>query len=234
LVLNKILITERVLQTKDSIKKIMSKDKKRNLVCFTDPGSIIAEEFRTIRTNMQILLDGNEGKTILLTSSQKGEGKSTTVANLAVSIAQNNRKVLLIDANLRNPYIHSIFKFKNTDGLTSVLKGDLELGDAVRFSGIKGLDVLTSGGVPLNPAELLGTQKMENLIKFPKNSYDVVLIDTAPILESAETRILAGLCDGVVLIINKGKTLIEKTRESKKVLDFAKANLVGVILNERK
>lgn len=234
MVLNKILIIERVITIKKFIRKIMIKDKKRNLVCFTNPESRIAEEFRTIRTNLQIMMKGQKGQTILFTSSNKSEGKSTSIANLAVSIAQNNKNVLLIDANLRDPNIHTIFKFKNTDGLSSVLRGELDFSEAVRFTGIKGLDVLTSGEVPFNPSEMLGTKKMEDLIKFSINNYDVVLIDTAPILESAETRILAGVCDGVVLVINKGKTLLEKTKESKKVLDFAKANLVGVILNDRR
>ncbi len=214
-------------------KKFFTKKKKRNLICFTSPDSSISEQFRTIRTNIQIMMGEQKNKTLLLTSSKTDEGKSTILANLAVSLSQQKGKVLLIDANLRNPYIHSIFKFQNTEGLSSVLSSEVDFEKAIKFTGISGLDVLTSGPVPPNPAEVLGSAEMKKLLKSVVESYDMVLIDSPPVLDSAETRILAGLCDGVILLINKGKTLLERATASRKVLEFANAKLIGVILNEK-
>ncbi|WP_456277290.1 CpsD/CapB family tyrosine-protein kinase [Bacillus sp. AK128] len=218
---------------KNSIKKIIRKKKKRNLICYTSPTSLIAEQFRTIRTNIQIVMGEGKGQTILITSSQLDEGKSTMLANLAVSISQQKGKVLLVDANLRNPYVHSIFKFPNKEGLSTLLKGEASLSEVVRYTGITGLDVLASGPIPTNPAEMLGSKEMKEFLGTIKDTYDIVLIDTPPVIESSETRILANLCDGVILVVQKGKTLLDKAIDAKKILEFANAKVVGVILNEK-
>jgi capsular exopolysaccharide synthesis family protein len=232
-VLNKTLITEKVEIVMNTTKKLLTKKKKRNLICYTSPDSKISEQFRTIRTNIRIMMRERKNQTLLITSSQMGEGKSTTLANLAVSISQQKGKVLIIDANLRNPYIHSIFRFHNKEGLSTILKGETEFKEVVRYTGISGLDVLTSGPIPSNPTEILGSIEMSEFLKSIINSYDLILIDTPPVLESSETRMLASLCDGVILIVQKGKTLLDKAIEAKKVLEFANAKVVGVILNEK-
>ncbi|WP_246943886.1 CpsD/CapB family tyrosine-protein kinase [Bacillus pinisoli] len=231
--LTKTSIYEKFSVVKSSTKKLIKKKKKRNLICYTSPTSKISEQFRTIRANLRLVMGEGKSQTLLITSSQTDEGKSTVLANLAVSMSNQKGKVLLVDANLRNPYIHTIFRFQNKDGLSTILKGEAELHQVVRYTGISNLDILPSGPIPTNPAEMLASKEMEDFLKNITSKYDMVLIDTPPVLESAETRVLANLCDGVVIIIQKGKTLLDKAIDAKKVLEFANAKLVGVILNEK-
>jgi capsular exopolysaccharide synthesis family protein len=212
-------------------KKQISVMKKRHLVTYTQPESLISEQFREIRTNMKFI-NNSENKIFLITSPKNGEGKSTTISNLAVSIANQKEKTLIIDANLRDPLIHSIFKIPNEIGLTNVLTGNATLEEAIYKTEITRLEVLTSGSTAFNPAELLETKRMKELLKSLAASYDIVLIDAPSVLKSTETRVLANQCDGVVLVVNRGKTEIEKAIETKKVLELAQAKIVGAILNE--
>lgn len=205
---------------------------KGRLVTHSSPESRISEQFKTIRANIQILL-GDERKNILLfTATKKSDGNTTLIANLAVSIAQQRERVLLIDGNLRRPGVHSIFKVSNNVGLTDVLTEKSQLEEAITPTDIAGLDLLTSGSVKENPAELIGLKSMRNLLRVMKNRYDYVLVDSPSILEAAETRILANRCEGVVLIVNKQKTALESAIEAKKILDFANVKLLGVVMNK--
>ncbi len=212
---------------------ITNKNQKRNLITFSNPESIITEEFRTIRTNIQFSANEKPSKTILMTSPSLQEGKSTTVANLAVSIAQQKEKVLIIDADLRSPRIHSIFKLDNSLGLSSVLTNQNWFEEAVKETNIGKLEVLTSGPLPDNPAELLGSNAFSRLLETASQSYDVILIDSPPLLEVSDTKLLANQCKTVVLVLRHGKSKIEKAVEAKKVLKFAKAELIGAIINEK-
>lgn len=212
--------------------KLFKGSKKRNLITYSFPESIIAEEFRTIRTNVHFVTDEQKHKVILITSPNSGEGKSTTAANLAVSMAQKEEKVLLIDANLRRPVTHLIFKIPNSVGLTDVLTGQTTLEEVVIHTEIDRLEVLTSGTVTNNPAELLASQTMKDLLQKAAKQYDSVLIDCSSVLEVTDTKLLASQCDGVLLVLYQGKTQIEDAAEAKKVLEFAKAKVSGVILNE--
>jgi len=175
-----------------------------------------------------------KNKTLLVTSPGKLEGKSTTAANLAISMAQQQEKVLLIDGNLRNPNIHSIFKASNAFGLTDVLTETISFEEAVFPSSIEKLDILTSGKTPSNPVELLASQNMQQLLQKVKSLYDIILIDSTSILEVTDTKIIANICDGVVLVVKQNKTNIESAVETKKVLEYARAQIVGVILNNKK
>ncbi|WP_404809857.1 CpsD/CapB family tyrosine-protein kinase [Mesobacillus jeotgali] len=208
-----------------------SKTLKRNLVVYSNPDSIIAEQFRTLRTNIHFLTGGKKS-ILLLTSPSSSEGKSTSAANLALSIAQQKEKVLLIDANLRDPHIHFIFKIPNEKGLADVLSGQENLKNTVYQTEIGKLAILTSGQLDANPAELLGSDSMEELFQQALEDYDVILIDSPPVLEVTDTKLLANKSDGVVLVISEGRTAIEKATEAKKALEFAKAKIYGVILNE--
>jgi capsular exopolysaccharide synthesis family protein len=204
---------------------------KRNLIVYTNPDSIISEQFRTLRTNVHFLAGGKKC-TLLLTSPSSYEGKSTATANLAVSMAHQKERILLIDANLRDPHIHFIFKISNEMGLADVLSGQVELNDAVYQTEIGKLAILPSGQLDSNPAELLGSDSMEKLFEQALQEYDVILIDSPPVLEVTDTKLLANKSDGVILVISEGKTAIEKATEAKKALEFAKAKIYGVILNE--
>jgi len=209
-------------------------NKKRNLITFANPDSIISEQYRTIRTNLYFLNGDKKSKTLLITSPGKQEGKSTTAANLAISMSQQQEKVLLIDGNLRNPNIHNIFKTSNTFGLTDVLSGTTSFEEAVHTSSIEKLDILTSGKIPSNPVELLASKNMQQLLHKAKSLYDIILIDSTSILDVTDTKIIANICDGVVLIVKQNKTNIESAVETKKVLEYAKARIVGIILNNKK
>ncbi|WP_430509927.1 CpsD/CapB family tyrosine-protein kinase [Gottfriedia solisilvae] len=207
--------------------------KKRNLVTLFHPDSILSDQFRTIRANIYFLTEERKNKVFLITSTEKGEGKSTITANLAVSMAQQKEKVLLIDANLREAVIHTIFKIPNNIGLTNVLTNQVGLEEAIFRTDIGNLDILTSGSISYNPVELLATEIVQELLNKIVNVYDIVLIDSPSVLEFTESRVIANQCDGVVLVINRGKTELEKTVEAKRILDIAHGKLVGAIINEK-
>lgn len=208
-------------------------NQKRNLITYSNPESIITEEYRTIRTNIQFSMKEQKYKSILMTSPSLHEGKSTTVANLAVSMAQQKEKVLVIDADLRNPRIHSIFRLNNSVGLSSILTSSSSIEETIKKTYMGNLDILPSGPIPDNPAELLGSKEFTELLQTLFQMYDVILIDSPPVLEVTDTKLLANQCDSVVLVLRHGKSKIEKTIEAKKVLKFAKVKLIGVIINEK-
>ncbi|SFC99461.1 capsular exopolysaccharide family [Bacillus sp. 491mf] len=215
------------------IRRKRDESKNESLVTHTVPNSKIAEEYRTIRTNLQFSSINGKDKTIVITSPRFGDGKSTIAANLAVSIAQQGEKVLVIDADLRKPALHEIFQLENTIGLSNILSEQKVMESAVKKTEIGGLHVLTSGPVPHNPAELLGSIAMENLIQKVMDQYDIILIDSPPILGVADTSILADQCDGVLLVVNYNHTKNEDAIEAKKILNFTKGKLRGAILNNK-
>jgi protein-tyrosine kinase len=171
---------------------------------------------------------------MLVTSAGPGEGKSTTSANLAVVFAQQEKKVLFIDADLRKPTVHYTFRLDNHVGLTNVLTKQVSLEKAVQSTEQENLDVLTSGPIPPNPAELLGSRSMEELLEQAFTQYDLVLFDTPPVLAVTDAQILANLCDGIVLVVSSGKTEIEAAQKAKESLVNAKGKLLGVVLNNKK
>ncbi|ASK63731.1 tyrosine protein kinase [Virgibacillus phasianinus] len=207
---------------------------KRHLITYSNPDSIVSDQFRAIRTNINFLTEKRKHRLFIITSPGEGEGKSTTTANLAVSMAHQKEKILLIDANLRNPIIHDVFKIPNELGLTSILTGKVRAESAIQQTDIGNLEIITSGATLFNPAELLGNEQMTTLLKTVADLYDIVLIDSPPVLDSTETRVLANQCDGVVIVLNRGKTAIEKTIESRRVLELAHSRLVGAIINEKR
>jgi capsular exopolysaccharide synthesis family protein len=209
----------------------LGRKKKRFLITSSYPDSIISEQFRMIQTNIKFSMAEEKSQVFLVTSPNDGEGKSTTAANLAITIAQQKEKVLLIDANLRKPSLHSFFKTSNSNGLVDVLNGRILFHDAIIHTEMGRLDLLPSGPVPNNPVELLGSQMMHELLQKALRSYQIVLIDSNAILDVTDTKLLSNQCDGVVLVIKNGKTRFEKAAEAKKVLEFAKAKLVGVVMN---
>jgi len=215
-----------------SRRKQLTKIKKRNLITYSNPESIISEQFRTIRTNIHFLNEDEKNNLLVVSSPGQSEGKSTIIANTAISIAQQKEKVLLIDGNLRNPSIHQLFKVSNEVGLTDVLSDKTPFCEAITKCNIDNLDLLTSGPIPLDPAELLESEKMKELLSHVKPLYDLILVDSPSVLEVTDTKVLANLCDGVILVVQKAKTKLEAAQESKKVLEFAKAPLVGVIVNQ--
>lgn len=206
----------------------------RKLITRVNPKSPVSEQYRTIRTNIQFSTVDQEYRTIMVTSSAPGEGKSTTAANLAVVYAQQGKQVLLVDADLRKPTVHYTFNFTNTFGLTTVLTKQTPLNETVKDSGVEKLHILSSGPVPPNPAELLGSKAMERFIKEAKEEYDILIFDTPPVLAVTDAQIMANQCDGTILVISSGTTETEASKKSKESLLAAKAKLLGVVLNNKK
>ncbi|CAM4096660.1 tyrosine protein kinase [Bacillus manliponensis] len=207
--------------------------KEKSLITHTAPNCKIAEQYRTIRTNLQFSSIIRKDQTLVITSPNGGEGKSTVTANLAVSIAGQEEKVLVIDASLRSPSIHSMFHLENDIGLTTILIGRSTLEKAVKKTEVENLYVLTSGPIPFNPAELLSSEAMEILIKQAVEQYDIILFDSPSVLEVSDTSILSDQCDGVLLVVSCHHTANESALEAKRILGFTKGRLVGAILNEK-
>jgi capsular exopolysaccharide synthesis family protein len=203
----------------------------RSLITHYNPKSPISEQYRTIRTNIQFSAVDKEFKSIMVTSSGPTEGKSTTIANLAVVLAQQGKKVLLIDMDLRKPTVHYTFKVSNICGVTSVLTRQTQLQAAVVTTHINDLDVLPSGPVPPNPSELINSNAMNQLIGEAKAVYDYVLFDTPPILAVTDGQLLSSKVDGVILVISSGKTEVNSAIKAKDLLLHAKAKLIGTVLN---
>ncbi|WP_375346629.1 CpsD/CapB family tyrosine-protein kinase [Priestia megaterium] len=207
---------------------------KRRLLAHNSPKDPVAEQYRTIRTNIQFSNVDQDIKTIVLTSSGAEEGKSTTSSNLATVYAQQGLNVLLIDADLRKPTGHYTFRLENHIGLTNVLTRQSTLAQAVQESEIPHLSVLTSGPIPPNPSELLASAQMAELLKEMKKQFDMIIFDTPPILAVADAQILANQVDGTILVVSSGKTEKDAALKSKELLSNAKGKLLGVVLNNRK
>lgn len=170
----------------------------------------------------------------MITSAGPGEGKSTTAANLAITFAQQGKKVLLIDADLRKPTVHYTFRLNNYVGLTNVLTNSAELLAACQETQVEHLSVLTSGPIPPNPAELLGSKAMEHCLQEVYRHFDLVIFDTPPVLAVTDAQILSNKCDGTVLVVASGKTEMEAAVKAKELLLAANAKVLGVVLNQKK
>lgn len=205
----------------------------RQLIAQINPRSPISEQYRTLRTNMEFSSVDKELKTIMVTSSSPSEGKSMTTANLAVVYAQQGKKVLLIDADLRKPTVHYTFRLDNLRGLSNILVNEARLEEAAYATGINDLDVISSGPIPPNPSELLGSRRMESFIQEASKLYDYIIFDTPPVLAVTDAQILANIVDGTILVIRSGQTESELAIKAKEALEPAKAKLLGAVLNDR-
>ena len=203
-----------------------------NLVTKSDPKNPASEAYRVIRTSIQFAQAGKELKTIALTSCTPNEGKSTTVANLAIVLTQAGKSVLIMDCDMRNPTVHKNFNLSNKVGLSSCISMGTAVADAVQATGIEGLDALTAGVIPPNPSELLGSERMKNILQRAKEEYDYVLIDTPPVLPVTDSLVLGSMVDGLILVIDSGEIKVEMAREVKNQLVNAGANILGVVLNK--
>ena len=203
-----------------------------NLVTQNDPKNPAAEAYRVIRTSVQFAQAGKELKTIAITSCTPNEGKSMTVANLAIVLTQAGKSVLIMDCDMRNPTVHKNFNLSNKVGLSSCISMGTAVADAVQATAIEGLDALTAGVIPPNPSELLGSERMQNILQHAKEEYDYVLIDTPPVLPVTDSLVLGRMVDGLILVIDSGEVKVEMAREVKNQLIHAGANILGVVLNK--
>jgi capsular exopolysaccharide synthesis family protein len=207
------------------------------LVAYSEPKSAAAEAYRTLRTNIQFASPDRPVHTVLATSTSPDDGKSTTIANLAITFATSGSNTVLVDADLRRPHLHQIFGLSNDTGLTTWVS---EVSRAANPATVKlplqetqvpNLRVLTSGPVPPNPAEILASQRMADMLSLLKNSAEYVLVDTPPIIAVTDAAVLAPRVDGVLLVINAGKTKRDLALKARDLLRQVNAHLLGVVLN---
>lgn len=203
-----------------------------DILVLDDPKSVIAEAYRVLRTNLQFASIDKPIKKILVTSSIPQEGKSTIAANLAVTLAKAEKKVLLIDADLRRPKQNKIFHLENHIGLSNFLAENLPLENALKNTIIENLDIITSGPIPPNPAEILGSVKMKNFLEEVSNIYDFIILDSPPVNSVADASILSTLVDVVILVAAAGQTEREALIVAKQQLEKVNAKILGVVLNK--
>lgn len=208
-------------------------NKMRHLIANTNPRSPISEQYRTVRTNLQFASVDNEITSMLLTSAGPAEGKSMTTANLAVVYAQQGKKVLLVDADLRKPTIHYTFRLDNLRGLSNILVGETTLEETAETSDITNLDVISCGPIPPNPSELLGSRRMQAFVEAAKQKYDLVIFDMPPVLAVTDAKILANYVDGAILVVRSKKTENDAAKQALEALESVHANVLGVVLNDR-
>lgn len=196
-----------------------------------NPRSMAAEAYRTLRTNIQFYNVGEPMRRLLITSATPREGKSITAANLAITFAQADKKVIIIDADLRRPILHRIFQISNLVGLTGVLLGTSDLASALVATAVPGLLVLPAGPLPPNPAEMLGSPRMRSLLDELNEEADLVIIDSPPVVVVTDAAVLAPLTDGVILVVAAGEVNREVAQQAKSQLAAVRARVLGIVLN---
>lgn len=202
----------------------------RRLIVHEEIKSPISEAYRTLRTNLQFSKSQGNLKTIMFTSAGPGEGKSTTVANTAVALAQSGKKVILMDCDLRKPVQHKIFGKKNR-GLTNILVEEVKIEDFLQKTEIENLRILTGGPIPPNPSELLGSSKMQEILDYLKSQADYLIIDVPPVVAVTDACVLAAKVDGIALVVNFGAIRPEMAQKAKNLLLKANGHVLGVIIN---
>jgi capsular exopolysaccharide synthesis family protein len=205
---------------------------KKPLLTQAPPQSPRAEAFRRLRTNLQFANVSGHARTVLVTSSLPGEGKTTTATNLAIALAQAGQAVCLIDADLRRPMVSDYLGLERNAGLTTALLGTADVNDLLQPWGEDNLFVLTSGQVPPNPSELLGSDEMKHLITRLDQAFDTVVVDAPPLLPVTDAAVLSQHVGGVVLVVGSQKLKRQDLEKSLEALDLVEANLLGVVLNK--
>ena len=202
----------------------------RQLIVHEQAKSPVAEAYRTLRTNIQFAQIDGELKTIMFTSAGPGEGKSTTTANTAVALAQSGKSVILVDCDLRKPVQHRIFGKKNK-GVTNALVEDIPAISLLQDTEVEGLRLLTSGPIPPNPSELLGSDAMLQILQSLEAEADYVVVDAPPVVAVTDACVLASKVDGVLLVVAAGVAKPEMAQKAKELLVKAKGRILGAVIN---
>ncbi len=204
----------------------------RELLGVANPYSLVGEAYRTFRTALMLSRAGAPPKTILFTSAHSSEGKTVSATNTAAMFAQTGARVLLIDGDLRKPRCHRVLALENSAGLTEVLTGTCEVQDVIRNTVVDGLSFMCAGSLPPNPTELLGSERMSQVLEMVAHEHDVVIIDSPPVMPVSDALLLATVVDGVVLVVNSLKTSKHHVKMTCAKLEYARAKIFGVLLNE--
>jgi non-specific protein-tyrosine kinase len=218
---------------------VMSGDAKRSeiyrLMALLNPRSPVAESYRTLRTNIEFASVDTPLRTLLVTSSVPKEGKTTTAGNLAVVFAQAGSRVLLVDADLRKPGVHALFKLPNQHGLSTLFRDEAATVRSVaQNTELDGLKVVTSGPLPPNPAELLGSRRWHAILERLKAEADLVIIDSPPLQAVTDAALLAAAVDGTVFVVQARRTRRGAVRQGRDALDRGGGNILGVAMNKLK
>lgn len=201
------------------------------LLDYSNKNNTLTEVFRGIRTNIEYANIDTDKKVIMVTSSKMGEGKSTIITNLAISFAQlEQKKILLVDCDLRRPNLHKIFNISNSNGLTDILLRNKDMDECIKK--VNGIELITSGDTPKNPSEILASKRMKNFVEKIKNNYDYIFIDTPPIVVVTDAEVLSSICDGAVLVIGYNEVDKSKVELSKSKLEHLKVPILGAIINK--
>lgn len=213
-------------------KKKIGEIKDIELINHLSPQLAVSEDYRTVRTSILFSHPDSPPRTIVFTSSFPQEGKTATVTNTAISFAQLEKKVLLIDSDLRKPRLHKVFEARNRIGLSSYLIGLSSLDNAIQETSVDNVWLLPSGPHPPNPAELINSKKMEELMEITKNKFDVVFIDTPPVLAVIDPIIVCSLSDAVVFVLKEGKTSRRPLFKAIEEIRRVKSRILGIVYNE--
>jgi capsular exopolysaccharide synthesis family protein len=204
----------------------------KHLIVVSNPRSPISEAYRALRTSLDFSSLDKPIRTMVVTSAGPEEGKSTILANLAVTMAQADRKVILVDCDLRRPSQHRIFGLQNGSGLTNMMVDDEVIENPpLQETGVPNLWLVSSGPLPPNPSELLGSRRMEDIAASLLSLADVVLFDAPPVIAVTDAAVLASKADGVLLVVNAGHTKREHAQKAKALLEKVNARVVGAVLN---
>lgn len=213
-------------------KKTVDSNIDPRIVSFYDPKSAVAEQYRTLRTNLQAINSKTQLKTLTVTSSVNGEGKTITAINLAISMAQDLHKkgILLVDADLRRARVSKYLGIKEEKGLSDLISNGANVDDALLNIGIDNLTILPAGKIPHNPAEMLGSPKMKNLISALRAKYDYIIFDSPPLVPVTDAGVVGSQTDGVLMVIRANKTQKGVVEHSKHLLAQVHAKLLGYVL----
>lgn len=207
--------------------------RRKSLISLDDPKAPASEAYRMIRTNLEYTNVDSDNRIIAFTSSKTQEGKTTTICNVAVTMAHAGQKVLIVDLDLRKPRLHKLFKIPNDTGVTNLIVKNKGIEEAIQhIRDIPNVDLLTSGPIPPMPSELIASKRMKEILDELSQKYDVILIDTPPVLSVTDATIVSRYTNGVILTVAVGEASIEEVKTSKKALDKVEANILGVILTK--
>ena len=207
-------------------------DFRRRLITYEDPKSPISESYRSLRTNITYASADKKIKSLLVSSPQPGEGKSTTTANLAIAFAQLRKRTIVIDADLRKPVQHNVFDHPRGPGLAEYLIGEIEdLSTIIHATKVENLFIITAGGLPPNPSELLGSDRMSNLVDRLESEWDMVLFDSPPIVAVTDSSMISSEIDALLMVVKAGQTDRSAVDRALDTISNVKSPLIGAILN---
>ncbi len=213
----------------------MPEDNATSLITISNPRSPVSEAYRTLRTNLEFSSLDKPIRSMVVTSAAPEEGKSTTLANLAVAIAQAGKKVILVDCDLRRPSLQKIFNARNSVGFTDMMRDDALLKKPpLQETTVPDLRLLVSGTIPPNPAELLASKRMDEVIATLLKNADMVLFDAPPVVAVTDAAVLSSKVDAALLVVSAGKTKRDHAKKAKALLDKVNARLIGTVLNNVK